>query len=196
MTDVLNFKELAIETLRAPLTAAQRLMALNLDTSTLWLALFLMAVLNTILFTLSNMVMPIDGQLPAALKSPVVYLMIVAGGLVLTAFALFWTGGALGGQGRLEDMLVLLVWLQSLRVLGQGITLVLMMISPGLAGLMILFIGLAGLWILINFIQAAHGFQTPWHAAGVLVAAMVALVLGLSVLLSLIGVSAMAQAYV
>jgi hypothetical protein len=93
-------------------------------------------------------------------------------------------------------MLVLLVWLQSLRVLGQGITLVLLMISPGLAGLMILFIGLAGLWILINFIQAAHRFDTLWHAAGVLVAAMVALVLGLSLLLSLIGVSAMAQAYV
>jgi len=196
MTFAATFKDLALETLQTPRVAAERVMAMNLPRETLWMALVLMALLNTLIGAVTQMVAPPteNSPIPAMMMTPMIYFVIVAGGLVLTVYALFWAGRALGGEAELGDMLSVLVWLQALRVCAQGIALVLLLVSPALAGLFVLSIGIIGLWILINFIQAAHRFPSPWQAAGVLLSAMVGLVLGLSLLLSLIGVSAMTGA--
>ena len=47
MTQVPALKDLVVASVQDPATVARQLIALNIDRGTLWLALFLMAVLNT-----------------------------------------------------------------------------------------------------------------------------------------------------
>ncbi len=143
-------------------------------------------MLNTLIFVLSGMLVPGPSPLPAMLSSPVIYFAIVAGGLVLTVYAILWTGRAFGGQGALEEILVLIVWLQSLRVLVQVAVLVLVLTVPLLSALLVFAAALIGLYMLVHFIDQAHRFDSPGRAIGVLIASVLAIVLGLSVLLSLL----------
>lgn len=187
-------KDLVIQTLRDPAQAAARLMAIQASREVLWTALFLVAVLNTLIYTLTNLLVPTQSPLPVAFESPLFFLVIVAGGLVLTVHALYWTGRALGGRGELGDMLVLMIWLQALRVGVQAITLVLLLISPVIAALVAVAAAFVGIWILVHFINAAHYLGSIPRAAGVLVAAILALALGLSFILSLIGATFLGSA--
>lgn len=195
MTATTSFwKDLIVQTVRDPSQAAARLMAVQASREVLWTALFLVAVLNTLIYTLTNILVPAQSPLPVAFESPLVFLVIVAGGLVLTVHALYWTGRALGGRGGLGDILVLMIWLQALRVGVQAITLVLLLIAPVFAALIAVAAAFVGIWILVHFINAAHYLGSIPRAAGVLVAAVLALALGLSFILSLIGATFLGSA--
>lgn len=181
-----GWRQLAVVSVTDPAAAARALIALRPPREALWTALVLVAVLNTLIFVLSGMLVPGPSPLPAMLSSPVIYFAIVAGGLVLTVYAIFWTGRAFGGQGALEDILVLIVWMQSLRVLVQVAALVLVLTAPLLSALLVFAAALIGLYMLVHFIDQAHRFGSPGRAIGVLIASVLAIVLGLSVLLSLL----------
>ena len=157
----------------------------NFPREALWTALILVGVLNTILFTITNIVVPTPSPLPAAINNPVVILMIVTGGLLLSALALFWAGRALGGTGALRDILLLMIWLQALRVLVQLVTLLLLFIAPIFAVVFVMGANLLSIWILAHFVNAAHKLDSLVRSAGVLVASIV----GLSLILSLLGIS-------
>ena len=169
-------------------------MEMQASREVLWTALFLVAVLNTLIYTLTNVVVPSQSPMPVAFESPLVFLIIVAGGLVLTVHALYWTGRALGGTGELGDVLILMIWLQALRVGLQALTLVLLLIAPVLAALLVVAAAFIGIWILVHFINAAHHLGSFPRAAGVLIAAILALALGLSFILSLIGATFLGSA--
>ena len=83
-----------------------------------------------------------------------------------------------------------MVFLQVLRIIAQVAIFLLMFISPGVSVLASLATGLIGLWILVNFIAAAFNFTGLGKAVGVLMISMAAIVLGLSLLLSIVGVAA------
>lgn len=188
------WRDLAVETLRNPADAAARLMTLNLPREALWTALVLVAVLNTLIYTLTNIMVPAPTQIPAMLDNPVVFFLIVAGGLFLSIHAIFWVGRRLGGSGNLGDILLLLIWLQALRVVVQAVTLVLLIVAPVMAAFLVLAAALLGVWILVHFINAAHQLNSLPRAAGILVASILALALGLSFLLSLIGTTFLGSA--
>ena len=181
---------LAAQTVRSPGDAARRVMALELDRPVLWMALALAAALGSLLFHLSSLMFPVTPAgfpVPALLSSPIFYAVAMAGGVILSAAVLSGAGRALGGQGRFDDMLALLVWLQVLRVAAQAIVLVLMILMPAFAALATLAVALLSLWILINFIDAAHGFGSRGRAAVTLVLAILGLSLVLSMLLAMFG---------
>jgi hypothetical protein len=184
-----DLRELTVLSLTRPAEAARILLAQNLQRETLWTALMLVAVLNTLMFSLSNVLMPGPSPLPQAFNSPAVYFFFVSGGLILIVMSIFWTGRALGGQGSMNDVLVMIVWLQGLRVLVQAAALILMMTIPILSALLVMAAAFIGIWILLHFVDQAHKFNSLGRSAGVLIAAFVAMVLGLSLILSLIGAS-------
>lgn len=183
---VTDWRGLVVLSVRNPAEGARVLMGLNLPGRALWTALALVAVLNTILFTLSNILFPGPTPLPEVLTAPTVYLAVVFGGLALTVYSIFWVGRMLGGQGALADILVLIVWLQALRVAVQAVALVLMLVVPLLSGLLVLAAGLIGVWMMVHFVNEAHRLNSLGRAVGVLVASLLAIVVGLSVLLSLV----------
>jgi hypothetical protein len=65
-----------------------------------------------------------------------------------------------------------------------------MFVAPGLSLMLSLATGIIGVWILVNFIAAAHRFSSMGRAIGTLLIAMAAIVLGLSFLLSIVGIAA------
>ena len=181
---------LAAHTLRSPGDAARRILALDLDRPVMWMALALTVVLGSLLFQLSSLLFPVPPTgfpIPALISSPIFYALAMAGGVILTALVLTWAGRALGGQGRFDDMLALLVWLQALRLAAQAILLVLMILVPPFAALATLAVALLSLWIMVSFIDAAHGFGSLGRGAMTLVLAVLGLSLVLSMLLAMFG---------
>lgn len=185
------FGELALLTIRAPREAASEIMSLRIDRGSLWAALALAAILNTLLFSFSISMVESTQEIPSLFTKPFVFFVILAGLLVLTVHALYWTGLSLGGKGDLGDLLSLTVWLQFLRVAAQAILILLLMIAPAFGLLFSLATGILGLWILVNFIASALHFPSVLYGVATLVLAAVGLVLAILVIGGLIGLSSL-----
>ncbi len=182
-----DWRDLALTSITDPASAARSLLNLTLPREAIWTALILVAVLNTMLFTLSNVLAPGPSPLPGLFDAPTVYLGFVFFGLVMVIYAIFWVGRAVGGEGSLLDVMVLIVWLQGLRVVVQAVALVLLLIMPLLSGLLVIAAAIVGVYILVNFVNQAHRFESLGKSAGVLIGAFIAMVLIVSILLSLVG---------
>ncbi len=190
------FWSLVRQTLFEPREAAGRILALGLPAREGWLMLGLMAVLNTLVYSLSIRLSPpsdpaMTHMMGSAFGAPLIFAVTLFAALALTALAFTQAGRALGGTGRMDGMLVLLSWMQALRLLMQVVLVVLATVMPALAGAVVIVAAVWGLYILLAFMAEAHGFDSLWRAAGVLIIAFIAflaLVFGLSLLFSLAGV--------
>jgi hypothetical protein len=190
MTETTNFPQLALLTLRNPTAAAELILRWNLPKEALWTAIALVSVIVTMLSTLSNMIFPVPAPLDGIVGNPFMYFVIVAGGFVATVHAIYWTGRMLGGSGDIEDLMVLLLWLQAMRAAAQVGVLILLILMPVLASFLVLFVAAATMWIFVHFISVGLQLNSMIRAFIVLVVGAAALIVGLSFLLSLIGVSA------
>ncbi|MEI4231489.1 YIP1 family protein [Roseovarius sp. D22-M7] len=183
------------QTLFQPHDAARVLIGMRLQTDILWTGLALLAILNAIVYTMSAQLGPsgdASGALmPAAFQAPILFAILLFGALALTVIALYYVGQGLGGEAAFADILVLLTWLQVLRLLVQAAVLVLALGVPALAAIAVIVAAVWGVWILVSFIDAAHRFESRFKAAGVVVLSFVAMAIGLSTLLSLVGMVAM-----
>ncbi|XDA96639.1 YIP1 family protein [Sulfitobacter sp. LCG007] len=191
MTRHIDWGALALMTLRAPAEAAAIIAAWELPRQVLWMGLALVAILNTFLFSLSEMIVPTSMPLPGVITNPLVFFVTVAGGLIASVHVFYWTGRMLGAPVRdMGPLLALMIWLQALRGVVQAAVLVLLLVSPAISALLVFAASLYAVWILLNFLSVGLGLQSVWRALGVLVAGSLALVLGISILLSFIDVGA------
>ena len=179
--------QLAVDTIRTPREVARRLIDLQLPRDALWTALALVVVLNAALYSLSNMMAPPPDDLAVPIVAPVPFALFLAAGLVGTIYALWYVGRTLGGEGSLGDVMVLLVWLQALRLVVQAALLVLVPLSPVLSSLVVLAAAVIGFWILLNFIDVAHGYRSLLKSLGALALSVLAMALGLTFLVTLFG---------
>ena len=186
------FWSLVRQTLFEPRDAARALMAMRLPQEVLWQALALMSVLYTITYTLSlGTTGPVDASemlMPAVFQAPVVLALALFGGLALTVIAVRAIGQAIGGTAETVDVLVLITWLQVLRLMVQVGIVVLALGAPPLAGLAAIVVAVWGLYIFINFVDAAHGFDNRLKAFGAIILSVFAMVMGLRAILSLAGI--------
>lgn len=191
-----QFKDLVRQTLFQPQEAAQALMEMRLPRQDLWMALGLMSILNSIVYSLSlHLSPPSDPSvalMPPAFHSPILFAVFLFGALAITVIALYYVGQGLGGKpGSMDDMLVLITWLQVLRLMVQLAVLVLALAAPVLAALAVMVAAIWGVYILVGFVDAAHRFGNMFKAAGVILLSLVAMAIGLSAFLSLVGVAVM-----
>ncbi len=182
-----DWRPLTVATITDPAGAARALIGLRLPREALWTALLLVAVLNALMFALSNIVLPPPPELGLLFHSPLLYLAVVTGGLTLSVVSLHVIGRMLGGTGTLEDIMVLVVWLQLLRVAVQVVALVLALVTPALSALVVLAAAFYGIYIMVHFVNQAHGLGSLLRSAGVLLASAFAILLVLSLFLSFIG---------
>lgn len=189
------FIELGRLTLFAPRRAAAYLLGLRLTQQWLWMALVLMIVLNAIAYSLSLYLSPPAPQtdampfVPPAFQSPVLFALFLGGGLVVTVLAFTWVGRAMGGKARVADVLVLVTWMQLLRLVVQVLMLVLMLALPGIAALLVIVASVWGLVILVGFLDVAHGFESIGKTVVMLILSTLAMVLVLSLILGVVGVT-------
>lgn len=193
-----QFNALISQTLFRPREAAEVLMALRLPGQWLWMALGLMAVLNAIVYTVSVQMTgpgdPTEAMMPQAFQVPVVFALFLFIALVLTVLSLVWVGRKLGGKASIEDMLVLIGWLQVLRLILQLGVAVLVLAAPALAALVIMVSSVWGIYILVGFVAAAHGFSSSFKAFAAVVLAFVVMAVGLTIFFGVTGIAMMGEA--
>lgn len=181
---------LAADTLCDPRSAAARIIGLRLDMPTIWAALALGAVLNAMLFGINLILFPMTFPMPGIFLNPLFYAAVVAAGMAFTIFALTKVGVAMGGTGQFEDVAVLLVWLQYLRLAAQLALMVITLIFPVLGVMATLAVAFYSIWLLLVFLDTAHRFDSLGKSALVLVFALVGVILALSLVMGLMGVPA------
>lgn len=185
------FIALALRTIMQPRDAAEEIIALRPNRSTLWSALCLAVVLNTIAYQFSLVMSPPSMALPLLFSSPFVFALLIGFGLVLSVYSVTYMGRFIGGSAILENVMALLIWLQFMRFAVQLAAVVLVPLVPGLAGLLVLFSTLYGMWILMQFVDIAHGFDNLFSSFGTLFLSGIAMMLGLAILLSIFGIQNM-----
>jgi hypothetical protein len=183
-------KDLVLETIQSPRTAAQKIISLYLSRDVLWSGLVLVACINSIIFSLSLLISD-TSALPPLLRNPVMFFMLVTGLQVLSVHGFYWGGRALGGSGDLGDLLSLMVWLQFLQAAANAVLFFVLLISPGIEAFLSLGVGILGLWITLNFITEALQLPGLLHAVGVLILATVGIAFGLVILAAMIGLGAL-----
>ena len=177
-------------TVMSPAETARFVLGRGLSRDVLWTALALATILSVLATALVQLVVPIpDGQIEAAIPmAPMLYGMILGCALVVTVFALHFTGQALGGDGEFSDSLATVVWIQFLLValqLAQG---ALMWLSAGLGALASYATLFIVLWTLANFVNVMHHFGSLARAALTIILAFLGAGIGISLILTLIGV--------
>ena len=182
---------LALLTIRAPQEAAHQILSVYYSRDVLWSALALVGAVNSIIFSVTTQITGPVPTMPAFFNNPLAFFLIYTGMMVMMVHAFYWTGRAMGGVGDLGELLALTVWLQALRAVAQLGLLVLLLLSPALAFLYSIVIGLLGVWILLSFVSVALRLNSLGGAFAVLVVGTLGLALGLVVLGSMIGLTAM-----
>lgn len=192
------FNELFRLTLVDPRGAGHRVIALGLPPQVLWTALALVAVLFSLSMSaiLHSAPMPPDptGAAIRALphySAPLMAALMQWGQMVITVFILFWVGQALGGKGRLVDMLAVMIWLNLVAVVISVVIFVLALVLPPLASLAVLVMLFWVFWATFGMIDAAHRFDNYFMGMLVFILAVVAMAIGMSVFSAVLGLTAM-----
>ncbi|PSL19319.1 Yip1 family protein [Shimia abyssi] len=182
-------KQLFVMTLQRPSEAAQVLIAQRIERNVAWLLLALAVVLNTLAYFVSITLFPPPGELTLSfLMSPVSVATMLGAVVLAFIFGFHSIGRIMGGTAEFDQILLLMGWLQYLRLLVQAGSIVLMLFLPGLASFFVMAAGLYGAWIVLNFMNVAHGFNSMGKAVVLLIFTLIALSVVISVLLSFLGV--------
>ncbi|MEO1137899.1 MAG: Yip1 family protein [Pseudomonadota bacterium] len=189
-----SLKPLFITTLQKPREAAAQVLGLQLPSQALWIALSLVSVVTSL--TVAAMLQagpPPTGDLGALIQaspaytSPLIFAIMQWGRAVLSVFMLFWVGKSLGGRGELVDILGVVTWLQVVSfVLVAALSLVGVLI-PFLSSLGMLVFFVWWVWAIVAFLDVAHQFENPFKALVVLVASIIGVLVGLSIIMGVIG---------
>lgn len=185
---------LAVETLRAPRPTFARLHRMNLPAEALWTALALTVVVSMIFGVLMALVVgappPETGPETAAVApDPIILGFAQFAVLFVSVFLIHRVGRMMGGRGDLPGAILAVAWLQFVLTCFQIAQTIAILISPMLgmplfgAGLVIFF------WLLTCFIAELHGFESLGRVFGMVLFVMMGLAFGLSVLLTLLGVT-------
>ena len=180
-----DLRDLALRTVTRPAEAAGEVLSLRPPRSVLWTALVLMMVLQTIVVVLAGMVQGV----PMA-ASPLMLFALATVEIVLSVHAITLLGRSMGGKGTLDDVLVLIVWLQALTVPLQAAVQFLALVLPGVVSVLFIAVAVIGIYISLHFVNVAHRFQSLGRSF------LVLLLSGLAVLICLVVFSALLGAQI
>ncbi|MGC9418199.1 MAG: Yip1 family protein [Rhodovulum sp.] len=182
---------LARETLSNPRSGARSVLALALPEKVVWQALVAIVSISVLLTQMGEYLVPVpmDPLTPAFRANPLLTAIVQGGLLVVTVYAIHVIGRRFGGRGDFAGALALTVWLQALMVALQVVQTLFLVVLPSVAGL----IGLFGIgfffWLLSHFVAELHGFPSAIKTFAAIIASMVAIILGMSLLMSILGIT-------
>lgn len=183
--------DLLVLTIRNPSAAAQRVAAMNLSREDGWSVLALGAILNTFLAAVNQTIVPLPPDFPFPfVKIPFILLTLTLSFNVILVFGLFWCGKIVGGTGRLSTLVSMIAWLMLALLAGDILSVILLFLMPVFSGLISLGIKLYAIWVLLNFVKVAHGLPSIGASVFTLALTVVGMIMGMSVFLSFMGVTA------
>ena len=137
----------------------------------LWAALVLMAVLSTLLTSVSILVAPVPAgaELQLMFANPLQLAVMQAMILTMGAGLIHAVGTKFGGKGNFAGAVALIAWIEFILSLMQIVQLVALVVMPPLADV----IGVMGLgvflWLLSQFVTELHGFANVWKVFGAII---------------------------
>ena len=185
----IKWGELVLETIRTPEQAAKQIIDWQLPHVALYQVLFIVSAFNTLLTAFQVSLSDNPGPMGFALTNPFAFFLLSAGVTVVFIHVVFWVGNTLGGNGEFSQLLALLIWLEVLRFGAQSLILIASFLIPALALLLFLAVVILNFWLLLNFLRISLHLNSAWHALGVLFTAIAGMVVGMTLILSLIGLS-------
>ena len=184
-----GFFRLGAQTLTRPREVAALLVSLNLSREALWTAFALVIVLNALFFGLTQMVVPEGNVLVPVMQDPVMFGISQALTLAALILAITACGRPFDGTATVEQIAILVIWLQAWRAVLQGFVLLIAPASLFVSGIIVTAFTVVGVWIFLHFVDVAHGTSSLWRAGAVLLLAVVGMLLVLSMVFSLLGFS-------
>lgn len=180
-----------LASVHTPRSQLRALLDLNLSTTVLWPAMGLVVVLSVLGLSLASALSPAEMQddvLAGVFRDrPFVLASLQLGMLSVVAAAIHNIGRNFGGQGRFEDALLAVIWLQWVMICLQMLQIAALLIAPPL----VTPIGLASfaifVWCLVNFVAELHRFEALGVVFLGVILSAVGLLLAIGVLLSLVG---------
>ena len=176
-----TFKTLFRTTLTDPRQGGRDVVALNLPTQGLWIALMLMAVILSLLVSGLFYISPIpDDELgmmirsSPAFQSPLLFALINWGQSVVTVYVLHFVSRMVGGEGQVRDMLSVMIWLQVMTLVLAAVFSLVSLLIPPIGALCMLLAIFWGLWAVVAFVDAASDFDSMFKALGVCIAGFLA----------------------
>lgn len=182
---------LGFATVHAPRPALRALMELNLPLAVLWPALGLISVLSVLATAGASYLSPSEMQdevLAGVFRNnPFAFAALELGMLSLGATAIFNIGRHFGGQGRFEDALLAVIWLQWVMICVQLLQIAALLIAPPLVGPIALASIAILIWCLVNFVAELHAFKSLGAVFAGTVMSALAILFAVSLLLSITG---------
>jgi hypothetical protein len=184
-----GWKDMALESIFQPREAARKVMRLNLPADILLQAAVAVICAGMVLAYLSVRLSPgsIDPVAAAIVRDPLIGAVIQFAVLVVVAVLSFRVGRAFGGTGDLRQAFALVVWLNVVLLLIQGVQLVVLLILPPFAALLALLAIGWTLWALSNFLCELHGFQSPFLVLGGVILTVIVLFFTVALMLAMLG---------
>ena len=190
-TDLSGLLRLVILSVTAPRMAARYLVATELSRAVLWQVLLLVTLLSVLLVAITQGPMPDlppDSAAPISI-TPFAYTVILGASLVMLVFGLYFTGQSLGGTGSFPATLAIVIWMEVLGMAIRVMLAVVTLIAPMITGIAAIIAFGVLLWVLVNFLSVLHDFQSIGKAVLTLVLAVVGISIGITLILTIIGVS-------
>lgn len=175
---------LARLSLADPEKGAATVVALNPPLPARWM-LMVFAVLSGVV--LAYLLPALGGRLSDA-PSPFMAVALQGGANLLAVGLIARVGRLFGGQGRFEDALLLVGWLQLLMVGAQLVQVLAMIVLPPLAGLVMIAAVALFFWLLTGFICALHGFESRFVVLMGVFGTLFAVAFAVSFVLILLGI--------
>jgi hypothetical protein len=191
MTLTLNgLLAMAWRTVRNPREGATEMLSLGVPREALWPALALVVVLSILLAQMTSLMMTGSVGMEDMPVGPAATGFIQLLLLIVMVFAIFWIGRSMGGTGSFEETVLLVAWLQFIMVCLQGVQAISLIVFPsvvaGLIGMLGLFLFL---WLLTSFVAVLHGFASLFQVFVMILVSAFGIAFGLSIILTLIGVT-------
>jgi hypothetical protein len=183
-----NLVAMAWRSVKNPREGAAEILALGVPREALWPALALVVVLSILLANVTALLLA--GDAAAAMPvGPAATGFIQLALLVVMVFAVFWIGRAMGGTGSFEESVLIVAWLQFIMVCLQVVQAGILVISTPVAEIFGLLGALVFLWLLTNFVAVLHGFSSLFQVFVMILVSAFGIAFGLSIILTLIGVT-------
>lgn len=179
-------------TLRDPREGASTILSFAPHPTVIWQMLLLIVIVSIILGEIAAALILGSGrgvaETPLSL-SPFSAVFVHGGALVLVVVAIHWVGRVLGGTGSFQESLLLMTWMQFIFVVLQVAQTIALLVIPIVAELIGIGALLMFFWLLTNFIAVVHGFRSLGMVFVGMILSAIGIVLGLSILLAVLGVS-------
>lgn len=183
-----NLVAMAWRSVKNPREGAAEVLALGIPREALWPALALVVVLSILLANVAALLFA--GDAAAAMPvGPAATGFIQLALLVVMVFAVFWIGRAMGGTGSFEESVLIVAWLQFIMVCLQVVQAGILVVSTSVAEIFGLLGVLLFLWLLTNFVAVLHGFSSLFQVFVMILISAFGIAFGLSIILTLIGVT-------